>query len=386
MRRRRFFSAVPGLAVAPAASLAASSAGQPAPGRIGIVGAGIVGASIALHLARRGAEVVVFEREGPAAGATGNSFAWINASFSKRPRSYFHLNWLGVLGWRQLEAEVEAVSVRWGGCLEYREDPERAALFEEQLRRHQAWGYPVRRVDADEFARLEPGLRPRAPMAGAVWARAEGAIEPRSVNRALLDAAEAAGARVVLAEVEALDLRNGTLRGVRTSAGEWSLDALALAAGTGAPALAAQAGIALPLVESPGILAHTRPGRTVVNRVVLAPEMHFKQIGGRLTAGVGFSGAGSTDHSPEVGERILETVKSVASGSDFELDEVTLGYRVLPRDGFPVVGFHPDAPGIYFASMHSGVTLAPAIGAFAATEILDRVEVAALGNYRPSRF
>lgn len=79
MERRRFLSSVSGLA-AGLSGYRGVGAAERASARIGVVGAGMIGASIALHLARRGAEVVVFEREGPAAGATGKSFAWINAT------------------------------------------------------------------------------------------------------------------------------------------------------------------------------------------------------------------------------------------------------------------------------------------------------------------
>ena len=49
--------------------------------RVVVIGAGIIGASIAYHLARRGAAVTLVERAHPAAEASGHSFAWINASF-----------------------------------------------------------------------------------------------------------------------------------------------------------------------------------------------------------------------------------------------------------------------------------------------------------------
>ena len=357
--------------------------------RIGVVGAGIVGASIAWHLVRRGAEVTIFEREGPAAGATGNSFAWINANFSKRPRSYFELNWRGVQGWHRLETEVgHGLQVSWGGSLEYRDDADRARQLHEQLARSQRWGYPVHAVGADTFRELEPGVTPNTEVLGAAWASAEGAIEPRSTTRSLLAAAEAEGARMVTAEVTKLDIGYGALRGVETGAGSFELDTLVLAAGVQAPELARQAGLDVPLVESPGILAHSAPTDKVLGRILLAPEIHTKQTAqGRVVAGVGFAGAGSTDASTAVGQAILGTTAEVLPAvSGLEVEEVTLGYRVLPEDGHPIVGFDPAAPGIYFASMHSGVTMAPVMGMIAAMEILDDVEVSLLTDYRLTRF
>src|SRR5579864_1510299 len=79
-----------------------------------IVGAGIMGASIAYHLAKRGAKVTILEKQRPGAGATEKSFAWIN-SFSKLPRSYYDLNLYGIAGWRRLSLEIADLHVQWGG-------------------------------------------------------------------------------------------------------------------------------------------------------------------------------------------------------------------------------------------------------------------------------
>src|SRR5271166_5868058 len=65
-----------------------------------ICGAGIIGASLAYHLAKRGARVTILDAQHPSAGATGKSFGWLNATFSKRPRFYFDFSMLGIAGWR----------------------------------------------------------------------------------------------------------------------------------------------------------------------------------------------------------------------------------------------------------------------------------------------
>jgi glycine/D-amino acid oxidase-like deaminating enzyme len=71
---------------------------------------------------------------------------------------------------------------------------------------------------------------------------------------------------------------------------------------------------------------------------------------------------------------------------DTRLETVTLGYRVLPKDDHPIVGFVDGWPNLYLAAMHSGITLSPFIGQVAAAEILDGINVDSLRDYRPSRF
>ena len=70
---------------------------------------------------------------------------------------------------------------------------------------------------------------------------------------------------------------------------------------------------------------------------------------------------------------------------------VPVGYRPMPLDGYPVLGFpvaatSNAAPNVYIALTHSGVTLAPLIGELAAMEIVDGVRVESLSPYRPERF
>ena len=129
--------------------------------RIVVVGGGIIGASIAYHLVKRGARVEIVEAVRPGAGATEKSFGWINATFSKRPRGYFELNQLGLAGWRRLEIELGSeLKVQWGGSVAWESPNGSSQDLRQNVRQHQEWGYATHLIDQDEFHRLLPNVSP----------------------------------------------------------------------------------------------------------------------------------------------------------------------------------------------------------------------------------
>ena len=357
--------------------------------RVVIAGGGIMGANIAYALARRGAAVTLVERAAPAGAATANSFAWINSTSSKRPWPYFQLNRLGIEAWRQLERDLKgALPLTWGGSIEWYADPTRAARFRDEVRQHQAWGYPTELVTEARLRTLEPKLS-FGTVTAAGHATLEGHVDPVRATELLLADAVRLGARVEHpCEVTGLDEDGGRLRAVKTTEGDIEADVLVVACGTDTPRVAAMAGLKVPLKRSPGVLVHTAPLPALIERVVLAPAAHMKQKpDGRVVTGVGFGGAPSTDASREGGAAFLKTAASVLPElGTATLEKVTLGYRPLPADEFPIVGTGAARPDVYLAVMHSGVTMAPLMGRLAAIEILDGVRAEPLEPYRLARF
>jgi glycine/D-amino acid oxidase-like deaminating enzyme len=160
-----------------------------------------------------------------------------------------------------------------------------------------------------------------------------------------------------------------------------------LAAGVGTVGLCARLGVNLPMRPTPGLLAHSKPAPPLLRHVVEAPGVHMKQEGSRIVAGMDFGGGPAPNDREAEGMRLLGLVGRHLRGAEsLELERVTVGLRPMPEDGMPVVGFAPDVPGFYLATMHSGITLAPAVGRFAAMEILDGTRVELLERYRPERF
>lgn len=387
MQRRDFVRAI-GLTAASLATRSVRLAAR-APRRIAVVGGGIMGASIAYHLAKRGAEVHLFEKRAPAAVATANSFAWINAG-AKRPRGYYELNHMGMAGWRRLQHELgpARLVVQWGGTLQWQSDPERAEAFRRGVAAQQAWGYGSRLVDVPEMRRLVPALEP-GPVSAASFCDEEGTVDPVAATHLLLEAAVAHGAVVRHpAAVSAFDLDGATVRALRVGSETIGVDAVVLATGVELPTLGTLLGFAVPMEESPGLLAHTRPHPRLFERIIVAPGATLKQLpNGEIVTGVDFGGSPSRDTSAAMGHRLLEGAgRFVPRLKDATLDRVTLGFRVLPADGQPIIGRVSSRPNVYLAAMHSGITLAPAVGQLAAIELLDQVEVDVLQPYRLDRF
>ena len=357
--------------------------------RIAVAGGGIVGSSIAYHLACRGAQVFLLEKERPASGATGNSFAWINADHDKQPRHYNDLNHLSMLAYRQLEKELEGnLQVQWGGRLGWTGDKQQSRSLKRRVREHQEWGYATQLIDEKMFRKLEPKIVPGLVLA-AEYAKEEGSVNPKDANRSLVEKACQLGAQVEYpCAVTGLDIRSGRLHGVKTTRGDFETDALVIACGVDTPGLAKMAGIDVPMVKSPGLLAHTKPTSRILHRVVRAPGVEMKQqLDGRIVTGVGDRGHLVSEKSYEEGEKALaRAVPFVPQLKNVELEHVTVGWRPLPRDRHPVIGFAECCPDIYLAVMHSGVTLSPIVGRLAALEILDDVRVEMLEYYRVARF
>ncbi len=86
------------------------------PKRIVVIGAGIVGASLAYHLSSKGTQVTVVEARGIASGVTGTSFAWINTSCAG-PDPIAALRGGAIAAWRRLETQVPGLKMRWHGAL-----------------------------------------------------------------------------------------------------------------------------------------------------------------------------------------------------------------------------------------------------------------------------
>lgn len=359
-----------------------------------VIGAGVVGASVAWNLARAGAAVVVLDSGRVAGGTSTHSFAWVNALF-KTPVAYQALNVGGIQAHADLRAHWHArgkAATWWhgGGTLTWQTDD--AALAAEVRQCHAA-GYAAQAVDAHQARTLEPDVP---------WSRYEGAfvahfpqdgwVDPAVYCSALLDDAQRQGAQVRPFTRVAQLLRDGArVVGVQTEAGErLGADTVINCTGRWADQPALAAAQPLPLAPTGGLKVFTPPVAHRVQRVIYSPKVHIRPDGaGRLLVCRNdwhLPPHAQPEHYKAEAAHLLQAAQEVLPLlAGVPVEALRIGVRAQPKDSYPVVGAHPQAPGLYSVVTHSGVTLAPHLGALAAQEVLNGVRLPALAPYRPER-
>ena len=125
--------------------------------RVAVVGAGIVGSAITYHLAKRGLDVTLLDRNAIASASSHGTFAWINASWAKQPESYHALNQMGVDAWHRLQQALN-LPIKWGGSLEWFGATERQDRLSRDVQEQQAWGEPAKMLTQLEASALEPSV------------------------------------------------------------------------------------------------------------------------------------------------------------------------------------------------------------------------------------
>lgn len=367
--------------------------------RVVVIGAGIIGASVAYHLSRRGVNVRVLERQQPCSGASGHSFAWLNA-FAKAPLSYHTFNRRSMELWSRFADRLDLdVGLHWGGELRWTSTETGARALEQGVRQLQRWGYPSRLIDERELCQLEPGLQP-GRVTLAAYGEIDGQVEPQKVITACLQRAQESGATLHTHTSVTGFVRHTadeTIHTVQTNQGDFACDVVVLATGTDTTALAQRAGLHVPQQESPGVVVRIEPHPTVLQTVSVLHtpaiddnrlEIHLRQsTDGSLMIGEGSQESLNRDDSVEhAGSLLARATHYLPTLAGASVVPVAVGHRPMPLDELPVIGFAKAVPNLYITLMHSGVTLAPLVGQLASMEIVDGARVDCLEGYRPRRF
>ena len=212
-----------------------------------IIGGGVIGASLAYHLALRGLKPIVFERDLLGSGNTGRSAGGIRAQFTTEINIKlslysiaFYERFRETLG---ADAEFHQVGYLFLGTT-----PQHLAHFRERVAFQKKFGVEVSLLTPGEVASRWPFLR-HDDVTGATWSAKDGFAGPYEVTIAFANAARQRGATFhEQAEVTEILAERGRIRGLKTSLGEFSSDVVVAACGPAVPAMVKPLGIEVPVV------------------------------------------------------------------------------------------------------------------------------------------
>ena len=363
--------------------------------RVVVVGAGILGASTAAHLARAGASVDLVTEAGVASGASGRSLSWLNSA-GARSDAYHLLRTVGIDRWRTFAARTGLhEGLRFDGGLTW------AAPGQSHRERHAhelSIGYDSVWLAPREVAAWTPGVDPAAVAAeGAVFNPGEGWVDLPMAVGALLERFRAAGGRLRTGVGRARPVvEGGRVTGVVTGSGEsFPADTVVLATGPRVPRDLAQLGVAVPDDSPVALLLRTRPVDVALRAVLNTPRVAVRPApGGTLVLDSGWSerevvvhGDGEHEVKESTVEGLLAEASRVLAGNPvLELDGYGVGPKPIPGDGEPVVGPVDAVDGLHVLFTHSGATLGLVLGEFTAREVLTGRPNPLLAPFRPGRF
>jgi sarcosine oxidase subunit beta len=356
-----------------------------------IIGGGIVGASVAFHLAERGCtDVLVVEREAQQGlGSTGRATGGVRAQFATPINirmSRYSIDFFT----RFEEATGHACGYEPAGYLFVAtSEAQLDYLRRARVRQHAEGLTNVELVGADEIARRVPGLR-MDDVAGGSFCQTDGFIAPLKVLHGFTARAkERGGVRVwTETEVTGIDVAGGRVASVATSRGRVSTRVLVNASGAWAAEVARLAGVEIPVVPLRRQLVSVRPRAPLPAGLPMVIDMsdgfHFRPESRDLaTPGAlmawpddaetpGFK----TDFDPAFTEKVFRRARERApflADATVNADRCRAGLYEVTPDHHAIIGESPQVAGLFLANGFSGhgVMHSPATGRIVSELILD---------------
>jgi sarcosine oxidase subunit beta len=246
-----------------------------------IIGGGVVGCSIAYHLARRGArDVLVLERDAVGAGTTSKAAGGIRAQFPTEAEIRFSLEAIRVFERFEEEFGVDP-GYRKIGYLFLIADAEDLRGYESRVALQRSLGVDVRIIAPSEAKALVPALHVDDLIA-AVWGPDDGMAGPAEVTNAFARRARELGARIVEGvDVTGIEIQGGRATAVVTASGTVGTRVVVNAAGPAAARVGRLAGVDLPVHPRRRHIFFTEPFPEIPGRCPSPPIARADSTSGR---------------------------------------------------------------------------------------------------------
>lgn len=340
-----------------------------------VIGAGVIGSSIAYHAARAGLSVVVLDRRSPAAP---NSASWASAGGVRRQGRHpaeVPLAIAAIDRWPDLTAELDAdLAYQQAGNLKVAENDEQAVEIKAFAEQQQARGLAdVTLLTPQEISDLVPDIAPTVIVGS--YAPRDGQADPVRTTAAFAAAAQRHGAQFRSnTTVHQLTTSGGKVTGASTDTETLAAGTTVLAAAANAAPLAATVGLRVPVRPMALQMVRTSPAPAATLRPVLGGAHRVLSLK-QLPDGAFLIGGGwPADLDTTTGEAHLRPDHITANRreasallplvADHPTEATWYGLESESIDGVPFLGDHPGWPGLLLATGFSGhgFALAPTVG------------------------
>lgn len=363
-------------------------------GDVVVVGAGLIGLSIAFELAERGATVRVYDRAEPARAASWAG-AGMLAPYTERINDESLLAFCAA-SLREYPEYVQRIRDASGIDPHLRLDGVLYAAFEsaemDALRRQgeelQLRGVRCELLDRGQAVAAEPWLG--AALTGALIKHDEGHVDNRRLGRALTAACEARGVHVEQSFTMEVECDSRRVLGVRTDRGFNGAESIVNACGAWAAQLRGLPGSCVPPVEPiKGQMIALNVPSSFVRRATWVPGAYLvPRDDGRLLIGATVESSGFDERVTAQGvhELLHAALDAAPSLDSFTITESWAGLRPGTPDGLPLLG-GTELGGYFLATGHyrNGILLAPATARTIA-DAIEHGETAALVPFSITRF
>jgi sarcosine oxidase subunit beta len=359
-----------------------------------VIGGGVIGTSVAFHLAEAGVRrVVLLERDELGSGSTCKAAGGVRAQFSDEVNI--------LLGKRSLEAFArfgtrpgQEIDLQRVGYLFLLSTPEDVAAFEGSVALQNSLGVPSRMIDVSEAARLSPLIETGGLLAAA-FSPEDGHCTPESVVLGYATAARRLGAHLEThCEVLGIGTRGSDIVSVRTSRGTVATPAVVCAAGAWSAAVGEMAGVSLPVVPLRRQVAFTSPvpAPPLPMTIDFSTTFYFHREGPGLLVGMsdpleepGFHLARTDDWLPRLGEAIAARAPGIL---DLGFTTGWAGLYEVTPDHNALIGEAADPSRFLYATGFSGhgFLQGPAVGEVIRDLYLGRDPVVDVGPLSAGRF
>lgn len=362
--------------------------------KILVLGAGVIGASVADALARRGADVTVLDMRGPGRGASQASAGILAPYTEADPGS--PLLALGVRSLELYDEFIDEVRHRSGRPVEYARTGTLEVAFDAveaaRLAAARAWlaaeGVAHEWLEGRAIHGVEPAVSTDAE--AALRMPTHGFVSVGPLIEALVHAARFSGA-VFETPADVVSVTPATAAGIEVSAGDrrWTADGVVVALGSWSGRVKIQGVPRVPVRPVRGqLLVLDWRGPSRPSQVVWGPGCYtVPWSDGTLLVGATVEDAGFDESSTVSGVRsLLDAVARLLPGAAAaSIREVRVGLRPAMADGLPAIG--RVAPGVFVATGHyrNGILLAPLTADVVARLVLDGDEDPVLGALDPGR-